>query len=915
MNTKMSKRQRDLKAKLMAAIAMLLVSSIMMVSTTYAWFTLSTAPEVTGITTAVGANGNLEMALLPKEAVFQGDFGVTSAVGDGNIQDATLKNITWGNLVNLSEGYGLQDITLYPSALNVSGQTADSMGSIATANPLKYPLYGADGRVTELTAGTNTSVYDSTKGFMPNDFYGVRAVGSASGMTPRQQTYRIAKSNAAAAASTAANRASALLKSNGSSLGNIAMQYGANSTAAKFTYADVVALQTMANGMNEVFAKIDEAYLQYMLAYAASSATTDDTGADGQLVAGSGDAKYAAMKALIDGSNNNLNTFMQSLVNAEMDPKVVMAPIMTGITELGYSYTDANGVIQSVPGTKGKINEALNGYGEHAGINALLALDGGAQDKADYTWAQISPILSKLANPDYMKVNGIDAATLKQNVDQLIPTISGGINIEIRTGGGVFADVADQTNDYVATGILIEDVAMGSVPLGDLTVNMQASGKTPSWLTAVGSAIPAAPQGGSGQVAISDMYGYIIDLAFKTNAAGSKLVLQQTPVDRIYTGNTANGGAEDENGLSTMGHGANMTFTSTNSSFDSDDVKALMDNIVIVFFNAEDGAIVHYAKLDTAGATESSTGAITAKIKLVEAPSATDVTNYAHTTNEPETAANGDRYEWTVYWKERATAGETNGTMLYRVRTVAALEDDPTTSDVVDPVPETKVWEKAVYQTTTTTPSEGETAVTTTTFKEWVATTAADTITTAANETALQSALQAAGAQGVTTPKGTYAWSSNQEIMDLPQNAAVQLSALVYLDGETITNADVSATGSKSLTGEMNLQFSSTATLTPMNYTPLVNTTGANTNGGSTTVTVTETADSDETASLTAINYDATNKKITFKLANTDTAANDYAVTYNGTPLTASADGVYTIENVEASVQVKITATAKNGNG
>ena len=68
MNTKQRKRQRDIKTKLMAAICMLLVSSIMMVSTTYAWFTLSTAPEVTGITTAVGANGNLEMARQLHEA-------------------------------------------------------------------------------------------------------------------------------------------------------------------------------------------------------------------------------------------------------------------------------------------------------------------------------------------------------------------------------------------------------------------------------------------------------------------------------------------------------------------------------------------------------------------------------------------------------------------------------------------------------------------------------------------------------------------------------------------------------------------------------------------------------------------------------------------------------------------------------
>ena len=75
-----AKRKQDIKTKLMAAIAMLLVSSIMMVSSTYAWFTLSTAPEVTGIQTSVGANGNLEMALLPES----GDVKhITSSQGDG----------------------------------------------------------------------------------------------------------------------------------------------------------------------------------------------------------------------------------------------------------------------------------------------------------------------------------------------------------------------------------------------------------------------------------------------------------------------------------------------------------------------------------------------------------------------------------------------------------------------------------------------------------------------------------------------------------------------------------------------------------------------------------------------------------------------------------------------------------------
>ena len=121
MNKKQSKRQRDIKSKLMAAICMLLVSSIMMVSSTYAWFTLSTAPEVTGISTAVGANGNLEMALQPLD----GDSSkIVSGTGDSMavkpVKDA---NTTWGNLVNLavtgSDGYGLENISLYPAELKI----------------------------------------------------------------------------------------------------------------------------------------------------------------------------------------------------------------------------------------------------------------------------------------------------------------------------------------------------------------------------------------------------------------------------------------------------------------------------------------------------------------------------------------------------------------------------------------------------------------------------------------------------------------------------------------------------------------------------------------------------------------------------------------------------------------------------
>ena len=131
-----------IRSKLVAAIAMLLVGVFMVISSSYAWFTLSTAPEVTGIYTSVGANGNLEMALVPADGNLA---NITSGVGDSG------KNESWGNLVDLGQSvdnqnkYGLDKIQLLPARLNVTGTDSYKF------NGLSAPTYGADGRVDALT--------------------------------------------------------------------------------------------------------------------------------------------------------------------------------------------------------------------------------------------------------------------------------------------------------------------------------------------------------------------------------------------------------------------------------------------------------------------------------------------------------------------------------------------------------------------------------------------------------------------------------------------------------------------------------------------------------------------------------------------------------------------------------------------
>lgn len=165
-----------MKEKLAAAILMLVVAATVTVTATYAWITLSTAPEVTSIDTTVAANGSLEIALASGtgEAPGKSRAGDSSAAED---TDVTAANITWGNLVNLSDpAYGLSKITLRPAALN--GTTG------LLSNPLYGVGYGEDGRVSNMVTDDDFAYvyYDTDKSVFMADLsgthLGVRAIST-----------------------------------------------------------------------------------------------------------------------------------------------------------------------------------------------------------------------------------------------------------------------------------------------------------------------------------------------------------------------------------------------------------------------------------------------------------------------------------------------------------------------------------------------------------------------------------------------------------------------------------------------------------------------------------------------------------------------------------------------------------------
>lgn len=165
-----------LKERLAAVALLLVVSTVMMISATFAWITLSRAPEVTGINTTISGNGNLEIALSDKD----GKEPDVSAIGDSSATDGqTIQNanLTWGNLVNLTDGYGLDNLTLRPAMLNMNG--------LKNGSPLWGASYKEDGRIDKLQGDFAFTTWEEAHDGLAAAFvvptadaYGVRAISS-----------------------------------------------------------------------------------------------------------------------------------------------------------------------------------------------------------------------------------------------------------------------------------------------------------------------------------------------------------------------------------------------------------------------------------------------------------------------------------------------------------------------------------------------------------------------------------------------------------------------------------------------------------------------------------------------------------------------------------------------------------------
>lgn len=728
---KTNSEYRSIRKKLMAAIAMVLVASIMVVSSSYAWFTLSTAPEVKGITTSVGSNGNLEMALRTEKGKLPENTTATVAL--------PTVNTYWGNLVDLShESYHMDQMALRPARLNTvldeaasverevqatqdgklgwwngsdpasveyaetqpDGKVAYMVKELASAaykfgngGYLQTPVYGVDGRVSALEPNTTNGAFSADNNAFAEDatdkVRGVRAVGTVSDISPAELALRNARAAVNAAITNTQSIATISLRDDSVNLANI---FVLNILDSSITYTDADKTK-VANAIDRLQSIVDvellNALKQAVIAVGVSQGitlTADD----------------------IDFTKTN---FVKEGTPADKTPD------WTSLSAEKADLSRAYGKLSTLSGTLGQAETKLN------------ALTGGS-----YTFSDLSDPVTMLLSTDDFLIEGKKVADLRADLASAAVIIFSNPTISIKSG--IYFEIAEYSGNVSAmTSMHVPEGNYMGVPVGaggmNITVTMATvandkdTARLPNGfhLVYIQSWLPQLTANGAitSETLLTDIYGYAVDMIFRTNASGSSLQLQTDAVDRV----DSQAGEESP----TQGGGSYMKFKSGHADFTTAQVLNLMGSIRVVFIN-DAGTIFGIAALDTTleQVMDGENPKVATDTSVFTVPSGTN---------------------------------DAQGNPIYYEMSYAGY--DETTGEIKAPL--------YMY------------------------------------DFSLENGKLVLGEQSVASV-----------ITALGQNQAQEVTALVYLDGDTVENGDVAIAGN-SMTGTMNLQFSSTANLDPMDYT------------------------------------------------------------------------------------------------
>lgn len=606
--------------KLMGAIAMLLVASIMMSATSYAWFVLSTAPEVTDLTTTAGANGALEIAI-PGTKVSENGMKEpaepTSITGASSLPTVE-SNKYWGNMIDVATSYGLENLVLYPSRLNLS-QTITN--TVERSAPLNVPTYGTDGRISSTTP-VGKSVYDAAgRVYKDSDDYGVHLLGffeeNESADQNKQVTYQrqdiieLMADNIDTARTEMKADLTNLLETHSQDILQLLYEMRFRSSDMGPFQLDAVsensgeAMNELIQGLGKITNKaLDTMRYAFMASAAADTTNYPDTeegrAALGKLYKGlstmsTDDIKsiaekngYTAVTESLDavyGAVNSVNEANRLYTSQPDLLSTAMVLFNLGNLELGgQSALSVYGVLDKMMG-ESKTSEMYVWAGESiSNASPFAAL---AKILGDYT-VNIQADLTS----DFLQVK-----TGKIISRQVKNEETGEMTIYYLTPESKETTDPEKAMEYETAYPMLFATFNGTYKIPMNVGGEETKGKfDPSTQTGtlktVHNTVGAYQAGGQFTVSeivteLKTAYGYTVDFAIRASKAGD-LLLQQDAVDRV------NNASE---GSTTMGSGSMIQLTET--ADDIDDLSGLLKSLNIVFYNTRTGQIYCMATVDS----------------------------------------------------------------------------------------------------------------------------------------------------------------------------------------------------------------------------------------------------------------------------------------------------------------------------
>ena len=628
----MMMQQQKIAKKFMATISMLLLSAVMLGVSTYAWQILSTAPEVRGVNTAVGANGYLEIALQsPASGGAVSRAEITSGRGDAS-RPVKQRNNTWGGVIDLSTGYGIEVLTLYPSHINVYQPTV----SVDTSRYLSVPQFGSDGRITSLTDVSFLSYTEvgNDASFTEGRTYGVNILGTVGEEVSASETvtyhYRRSMIRDEAAGyleeyrSDLRDRVITLLEEQQVGIFNIILRAsqlisgsGQLSDGATWTDDNVATAKAIISGMRTIVRE-SEASLKWALL---GQAIADDTTYPGD--------DQTAMAALGDLYRNFLTYPLTS------DGGVSIRSIAEA-----NGYDDLVDAIDSIIRSENQLNNAWVYINDPATVSnaCLLIID--IQNTFLKNGSELEPNGTGTGNPatgtihriyevvdPNVKLQGQPARGIYYNyVKKYYTDYMYFVGANPGPTTGLFSIMANVLGDYQATN---KAYFKSSSPF-EFRAENNASGTWKQWtmyIRATGKSGTGSSANEIGQNAVSrynesanrgvlgtvyddimaydpgnamisfsiekrdgSAYGYSVDFAFMSNVNGN-LLLQQEAMDRLLGEVPAD---ETAAAAATMGGGSNASFTLSGDLMgsNSDSAKDLIKNIFVVLTDTDTGAIL-----------------------------------------------------------------------------------------------------------------------------------------------------------------------------------------------------------------------------------------------------------------------------------------------------------------------------------